>query len=246
MIVIRGHGRSGTSLLACPYQEPGFDPGGSWQPDVNAGLESLDIVGLNDEILERLGFHPLGARAELPSSMRSLLKPLLPGASRRKVHATARQRMSRQAHADHVRWSSVPTVAAELAPRLVHAASARQVVKDPRFCITLPVWLEAGADISFVVATVRHAAASAASRTAAGMSDYESEDLLRSDVVFQLGCLHDALGSYDVPSSVIRFPDWTEDPDGLAKTLPWPSPVPDGGVAHALSRIVEPDLVHQP
>jgi hypothetical protein len=246
MIVITRSGRSGTSLLARLYQELGFDPTGHWEPGVNAGLEDEEIVGLNNEILAQLGFRLLGSQADVPSPARTLLKPILPAVLRRSLRAAVQERTRRQAHPDHVRWSAAPAVVTDLGPRLVRAAEGRHLVKDPRFCITLPIWLEAGAGISFVVASVRAAVASTASRSAARMSGYENDDLLRCDVVFQLGCLHDALGFYDVPSSIVRFPDWTEDADGLAKALPWPSSVPDGAVQRVLGQLVDRQLVRHP
>ena len=46
MIVITGPGRGGTSLIASLYRELGFDQGGEWFDDTNAGSNILPSSSL--------------------------------------------------------------------------------------------------------------------------------------------------------------------------------------------------------
>jgi hypothetical protein len=55
VIIITGVGRSGTSLVARIYAELGLDPGGRWDPAINAGLEDPEIVRINRAIMLELG-----------------------------------------------------------------------------------------------------------------------------------------------------------------------------------------------
>jgi hypothetical protein len=55
VIIITGVGRSGTSLVARLYSELGVDPGGTWDPSINAGLEDPGVVRLNRAIMLELG-----------------------------------------------------------------------------------------------------------------------------------------------------------------------------------------------
>ena len=50
MIVITGPGRSGTTFLAMLYRELGFDPGGRWNPLLNAGMEARQFSEFNNEL----------------------------------------------------------------------------------------------------------------------------------------------------------------------------------------------------
>jgi hypothetical protein len=55
MIIVTGVGRTGTTLIACLYRELGFDPGGYWQPEIEAGLEEPAVVRANRAIASDLG-----------------------------------------------------------------------------------------------------------------------------------------------------------------------------------------------
>src|SRR4051794_7017681 len=128
VIVITGPGRSGTSVLARLYQELGFDPGGNWIPDKRAGLEHGDFWRLNNKLAAAAGF-------------------TMPHSRKRDSSRPAKVRM--------VKWDRVDGVVAEHAETMVRLARENAVVKDPRFQWTLPLWLRAGAQIDFVVITVR-------------------------------------------------------------------------------------------
>lgn len=243
MIVLTGPGRGGTSLLAGLYRELGFDPGGSWSDDFNGGYEDVEVVALNQQILAGLGFRVLGSRGDVPAPVRLTLKPFLPAPVRRRLREAVRRRRP-QAALDHITWSAVPAIVDSLGERLTVVAGTRDVVKDPRFCLTLPVWLTAGAAVEHVVASVRPSRESARSREASGWSGFENGDLLRTAAVLEIGCLYDALVTYGLPHTLLRFPDWAEDPERLAAELPFPQPVPAGAVAAALERLHRPELVH--
>lgn len=49
--IITGTGRSGTSFVAKCFQRLGFDLGGSWKPEVRAGLEAPESVAANQQIM---------------------------------------------------------------------------------------------------------------------------------------------------------------------------------------------------
>jgi hypothetical protein len=55
VIIITGVGRSGTSLVARLYSELGIDPGGAWDPAINAGFEDQEVVRVNRAIMLELG-----------------------------------------------------------------------------------------------------------------------------------------------------------------------------------------------
>lgn len=71
MIIITGVGRSGTSLVARLYRELGIDPGGEWNPAINAGLEDPEVVRLNRAIMIDLG---VGLALDLDLAERRLVR----------------------------------------------------------------------------------------------------------------------------------------------------------------------------
>lgn len=54
MLIITGPGRSGTSVLALFCRKLGFEPGGAWYTNIDAGLEDEQIVRMNDEMLHEI------------------------------------------------------------------------------------------------------------------------------------------------------------------------------------------------
>jgi hypothetical protein len=243
MIVLTGPGRSGTSLLASLYRELGFDPGGLWHDEVNAGFEDKRCVDLNQAVLEGLGTNPNGQRADVPPAVRSSLKHFVPKSIRQRARQQVRARTP-QRSIPPVRWSSIPEIMERLGPQLKEYAQGRAVVKDPRFCFTLQVWLASGAPIGHVVVTVRDSGASAASRVEANLSKFADEDTMRTSTVLGLGTLFDTLLSVDVPYTVLRYPAWPTNVDDVA-ALPFPEPVAPGDVRAALERVCDPALLRQ-
>ena len=75
MIVITGPGRSGTSLIAQLYRELGFDPGGDWIPEYNAGYEHHDIVQANGYIIRDLQITVLADRLASETVRRAINDP---------------------------------------------------------------------------------------------------------------------------------------------------------------------------
>lgn len=243
MIVLTGPGRSGTSLLALLYHELGFDPGGRWNDEVRAGLEDERCVELNQAVLDGMGASPNGRRGDVPPAVRSTLRRLVPQGMRQRARQRFRERTP-QRTLPPVRWSRVPDIVERLGPQLRAYAEETAVVKDPRFCFTLGVWLASGARIDHVVVTVRDSAASASSRVSADLSKFADDDLMRTSTVLGLGTLFDVLLNTDVPHRVLRFPSWPGDVDNLA-TLPFPGAesVPTERVRTAVERVFEPSLV---
>jgi hypothetical protein len=243
VIVLTGPGRSGTSLLALLYRELGFDPGGHWNADARAGLEDRRCVDLNQAVLDGMGTSPNGRRGDVPPAVRSTLRRVLPQGLRQKARQRFRDHTP-QRTLPPVRWSRVPAIVEELGPQLRAYAGDTAVVKDPRFCFTLGVWLASGARIDHVVVTVRDSAASASSRVAADLSKFADDDLMRTSTVLGLGALFDVLLNAEVPHRVLRFPTWPADVDALT-TLPFPGPVPVPAerVRAAVEQVFEPSLV---
>jgi hypothetical protein len=241
VIVLTGPGRSGTSLLALLYRELGFDPGGRWRDEVRAGLEDRRCVDLNQAVLDAMGTSPNGRRGDVPPQVRASLRHIVPKGLRQRARQHFRSRTP-QRTIPPVRWSRVPDVVDQLGSSLRAYAAQTAVVKDPRFCFTLGVWLASGAPIDHVVVTVRDSAASAASRVKADLSKFADEDTMRTSTVLGLGALFDTLLSADVPYRVLRFPAWPTNVDDLA-TLPFPRAVPPDEVRSAAARVFDPALV---
>jgi hypothetical protein len=242
VIVLTGPGRSGTSLLALLYRELGFDPGGKWRDEVNAGLEERRCLVLNWAVLDGLGTSPNGTRGDVPPRVRASLRHFLPRGVRQRLREQFRDRRPQQ-HLPPMRWSRVPDIVERVGPELRAFAREQAVVKDPQFCYTLGVWLASGAAIDHVVVTIRDSGSSSASRVAADLSKFADQDTMRTSTVLGLGALFDVLLNADVPYNVLRFPAWTEDIDQLAG-LPFPRPVTRDEIRTALDRVFEPTLVH--
>jgi hypothetical protein len=267
VIIITGPGRSGTSALALLYKELGFDPGGSWLPEVDAGLEHGDFWTLNNRLAAAVGmtmFHPpkrsrprppaaLPAPAVAPFSqramqaarrrvVRSLTTPSPPASSPRR----ASQPRPRVRLAD---WDHAPAVVDANRETMVRLAATTPVVKDPRFLWTLPLWLAAGAQIEHVVITIRSMADMIASRDAAGHTAASGDTWftqleLRNSLSYGLGVATAAVYDSGVSHSVIRFPDFVHDIDGLYDALRFPEPVSPARFRATARRVFDPSQVH--
>jgi hypothetical protein len=222
VIVITGVGRSGTSYLASVYRELGFDPGGRWQPDINAGLESDDVVAVNERLARDLGLRFFGAPP------RSAVRRWLPHRPR-SFHG--------------VDPADVEALAAEHGEEL-RALSARAVVKDPRFCWTLAVWAAAGACIEHVVISVRAMDAVVDSRVAAGHLRFGARRVVVNELIHGLGLCVAAVTDHRLPHAIVRFPDYLDDPAALHAQLPFPEPVDRDRFVAAARTISRRELVH--
>jgi hypothetical protein len=238
VIVLTGPGRTGTSVLARLYRELGFDPGGLWHPEINAGLEEREVMAANVDMATELGMAFIRARLAVPRRMAPAAR-LTPTRLRRKVYGALARRRPPQL----LQWDRFDVVVDRYRDRLVSLAADRQVVKDPRFCWTLPVWLAAGAPIEYVVITLRDLPSMVASRTDANHSTF-GDDALRNSLVYSVGMATLAVHEHRLPHTILRFPDFLEDPRELHRVLRFPSPVPPEKVAEVLQRLHRPDLVH--
>lgn len=233
MIVITGPGRSGTSFLADLYRNLGFDPGGGWQDAIRAGREQKDVVELNNELSDAL-------------NVRRLARPVgAAAAGQAAVDGGAREGAPQ---IGSERWDLVPELADRFGDRIRELSRQWTVVKDPRFCWTLRIWLAAKAEIDHVVVTLRRVEDVVRSAKAAGMARPDEENdvnLLRSATMFRIGCLLTTFSEYPVPHNVLWFPRYLDDPETLHETLPLPEPVKLSKFKRALKKTVNPDFVHE-
>lgn len=235
MIVITGVGRSGTSFVAQVYRELGFDPGGKWLASVNAGFEDDEVVSANELVAHDLGLLFLGGP-----------RPAPPGSAGGGLLASlkARGRPASPDQFDTIEPSRLQPAVDRHRDQLRRVAASHPVVKDPRFCWTMPVWLLAGASIDHVVLSTRAMDAVIASRRAAGHLRYRTEAAATNELIYALGVCFAALSEHDVPHSVVRFPHILDCPEQLAATLPFPSPVAPDRIAEAVRSVARRDLVH--
>jgi hypothetical protein len=234
VIVITGVGRSGTSFLAQVYRELGFDPGGQWLPAVNAGYEDDEVVSANELVAHDLGLLFLGGpRPTPPGSGGGLLASL-----------RARGRPAPPDQFDTIDPARLQPAVERHRDRLRAVAGAHVVVKDPRFCWTMPVWLGAGAAIDHVVLSTRAMEAVIGSRRTAGHLRYRTEAAATNELIYALGVCLAAISEHDVPYSIVRFPHVLDCPEQLAANLPFPEAVAADRIAEAVRSVARRDLVH--
>jgi hypothetical protein len=249
MLIITGPGRSGTSVIAQMYKELGFDPGGEWFEDVRAGLEDPEIVRLNEDILRALG---AGRRAR--SAPPPLVSKTARGVIRFAMSATVAQDVLAHRRGFHgmkrgvlspIHWDRVDAAVSVFGTRVRELASARSVVKDPRFSWTLGVWLLSGADIEHVLVCVRDPCSMARSRVEAGHIPSRWERAARDAFVYALGACLEAISARNVPYDMVRFPDFLDQPAALYRALRFPTPVGEDTFYECFQRVVRRDFVHQ-
>lgn len=248
MIVITGPGRSGTSVLATLYKELGFEPGGRWEPTVSAGLEAYEVRAMNLRLAEELGVsirERRGGRClqaisnavgEVRRRLPLPLRPPLAGAVDRLRYA--------RVSPDLMQWDRLPAVVERHGEELCSMAKERQVVKDPRFCLTLRAWLASGAPVECIVLTLRPLDAMADSRVRVRMYTRRARDWGKHNYCYGMGLLLTAAAEYRIPVVTLRFPDFLDDPDQLHRSLPWPEPVSRERFEEAFRATYQPGLVH--
>jgi hypothetical protein len=234
VIVITGVGRSGTSFLARLYRELGFDPGGRWLPALNAGYEDDEVVEANERVAHDLGLRFLGGPGPQPTGRWAQTI----GRMRRMGRGRSLDRF------DTIRPDSVAPTAERHGDRLREVASSHVVVKDPRFCWTLAVWLHAGAAIDHVVLSTRSMDAVIASRRAAGHLRYRTEAAAAKELTHALGLCFSAIAEHELAHTVVRFPHVLDRPEELAASLPFPHPLDAAVVIAAVRTAGRRDLVH--
>jgi hypothetical protein len=227
------------------YVELGFDPGGRWVEDINAGLEALDIVELNDAVIDGLGVSYLGAPGGRMQRVRRAGKKVVPARARdplsRVVHKTPMGSLSAPGM---IQWDRMDDVVKRLGPRLREMAAERAIAKDPRFLWTLPAWVAANAEIEHVTFCIRTLDDAISSRMEADHLRFRSRSAAKNSFAYGVGIglttAIDARLSY----AFARFPDFLQDPGTLYRALRFPGPVAESDFRVAFDRIVQPDLVH--
>lgn len=256
MIVVTGPGRSGTSLVASLYRELGFDPGGPWRPNDNAGLEDSAFVKANEDLLAALGTTvALGRRAprgrwgrrggRVDGSLSTdvsripgwLSEPLA-----RSVDWSRYKRWPLRA----LDWSKLDSVTREYGERLRTMCDAVEVVKDPRFCWTLPAWFASGAPISAVVLSLRDLDAVVDSRISAfgHLVGEHGRGWAKNDFAYGIGLAVATACEHRVRLEILRFPDFLDDPGALYGRLPLPRQVSSEDFERAFEKVRDRSLVH--
>ena len=145
------------------------------------------------------------------------------------------------------RWDLVGELADEFGPVLRDLASRFDVVKDPRFCWTLRVWLEAKAQVDHVVLSMRRLDEVQASAKLAGMAakrTTEEANQARSDLVYRVGSLITTVADYDVAHTTLWFPDYLSDPDAVYDKLVFPAEVTREKFVKTFKKTLNPRDVH--
>ena len=234
MIVITGVGRSGTSFLAQVYRELGFDPGGRWQPAINAGYEDDEVVSANELVAHDLGLLFLGGPRPMPR---------VKGVRGRLASVRAHGRPAARDQFDTIDPRRLAPAVERHQDNLRKVAATHDVVKDPRFCWTMPVWLRSAAAIDHVVLSTRSMDAVIGSRRSAGHLRYRTESAASNELTYALGVCLGAIAEHEIPHSIVRFPHVVDRPEQLA-TLPFPQPVAPERIAEAARAVARRDLVH--
>lgn len=249
MIIITGPGRSGTSVIALLYKELGFDPGGEWDPVANAGLEAPDVTRINDAIKKELGVETLlgtgaGLRYRFPNFYKfgKLVQPLLP---KRMAEIGRSILMGARKDVRLVHWEKMDKVVQKYKKLLHEISLSHEVVKDPQFCWTLMVWAAAGVEIEHVLVCVRSLDAMVRSRFSAGHLKTRSISEAKNSLVYGLGLCMTAVCSYNIPYSILRFPDFLRQPRDLYKKMVFPTPVNYEDFLQVFSRAVDLNKVHE-
>jgi hypothetical protein len=249
VVVITGPGRSGTSALAQLYRDLGFDPGGGWVKRANAGFEHPEIRAINHALIIGMGGtqmrpregdiaipekveYPLGRRLWRAFLRRIawIFDPDHPRYYRVPSYGTNRIRL--------IDWDRLDIVLDVYGDHMRETAAPLQVVKDPRFCVTLPIWLAAGVEIEYVVITARAMGEMVNSRYEADHTDFTPIEL-RNTLYYRTGvAISTAIGE-NIPHTVLRFPDFLHDLDGLYDVLRFPAPVDRETFRAAAARVFD-------
>ncbi len=248
MIVVTGPGRSGTSLVASLYRELGFDPGGEWIAETNAGFESWDVVIANSRILSDLRCSTLTNR-EADRRIRRSIAGEVDGQPLRGVR-TAVQTVARKAlgQSDQglelVPWARFDEVVEKHAASLRAIAGEHAVVKDPRFCWTIGAWAHAGAQIDHVLVCVRNMRSVVESRLRAHHIMFKDATEATNAFIYGMGVCMTSLHDYRIPYDIVQFPDFLEWPDELYRRMRFPRHVSRDEFDCALAAVRRDDLVH--
>jgi hypothetical protein len=251
MIVITGTGRSGTSLVAQLYRELGFDPGGFWIPEYNAGYEAKDVVRQNALVIRDLRLTILANRTVNEAVRRLLNDPDDPPHGKlswrlsNAIEWVALRCLGRRAEQlELVPWERFDEVVDTYRLDMIEISRRLQVAKDPFFCWTLGAWAAAGAQIDHVLVCVRHLDAVVESRMAAQQVVFKTRSEAKNSFIYGLGLCMAAIYSYRLPHALVRFPDFLDEPATLFEAMRFPTPVTFDRFLDAFSRIASAELIH--
>lgn len=252
MIVVTGPGRSGTSFLAEVYHELGFSPGGKWEEANRGGWEDPAITNCNQSLLRELGvtaYGPPGNYKELSEFLGNRLATSI----KRRLAADRRQRLRRAADRLPIRRASnlslipfqrVDDVIASAGPSLRELADAYQVTKDPLFSWTLPIWLGAGANVSHVIIATRNVDEALASHEASEHWHFRSGSDAKNSLLYSLGATVWSCLDRGVPFTLVRYPDFLDEPAELYRALVFPGDVTYEDFERAFHQVYRPSLVN--
>ena len=253
IFVITGPGRSGTSFLASLYKALGFDPGGGWRPQENAGLEDSAFVRANERLLAALGTSaglsregthgPGGGRGQRLSGFLDSSTFLR---SNERLAAVVDGRRWRHAGLDLIDWTALDDVVAEHGSALVQLCAGTDVVKDPRFCWTLPAWLASGAPVTTVLLAVRGLDAMVDSRlrVRGTVLAPHGRSWAKNNFAYGIGLTVATAADYRVPLQTFRYPDFLADPQDLYERLPFPEERTWEEFSAAFETLNDSSLVH--
>jgi hypothetical protein len=244
VIIVTGPGRAGTSFLAMLYRELGFNPGGKWNPDVNAGLEAKRFADLNMEVASALG--TVAAPGVGPRTLRRVSRSVkrLPDAAKAPINSALTLVRYRKNTIDPMDWSRLDAVVERYGERMRSLAAETQVVKDPRFCWTLQAWLASGAAVDSLVLALRPLDAMAQSRIKAGWIPEEARTWATNNFAYGIGLALSAVSEYRVPLEILRFPDFLSEAEQLYEHLPLPEERSWDEFKAAFDRLRDDSLVH--
>lgn len=250
VIIITGPGRSGTSFLATLVNELGFDVGGDWYERLAAGGEAPGPVRANESLIRELGVLDLwraqgigdrtAVQRRFARAGKILPKPL-GEAGRAAFHRL--RKLKPDGFSSGIRWDSVQEIADRQGGRLREIASQHAIVKDPRFCWTLPVWLAAGVIPEHVLVSVRDVAAMVASRERAERTFLYSNGA-RNAIVYSLGLCLATLYDAGIEHSVVRFPDFLSNAPALHAAMRFPKEVGREEFVTAFDSVRRDEAVH--
>ncbi|OCC14670.1 hypothetical protein DBT_1985 [Dissulfuribacter thermophilus] len=253
MIIITGPGRSGTSVGARLYKELGFEIGGHWKTSVNAGLEARDIVNINQSIIQDLGIENLLLRNlwyQLPPTVSHLglsMKKIIPALFRhvsKSILAKTLALSNSKRQARPLKWENFFKAVRKYKPVLENISQKHEVVKDPLFCWTLPVWAEAGVEIEHVLVCIRHTDSMVKSRFNAGHLLTKSFGDAKNSMIYGLGLCIATLYDYNISYSIVRYPDFLKDPEFLFASMKFPKPITWPKFLEVFNSVVDLSKVH--
>ncbi len=237
MIIISGTGRSGTSFLGKLYVELGFSVAGAdvWRPDGYAGVESPEVNELLAEIMQDLVV-PLNSnkifRLMFSFGKRVVGKKIANKSTRRALRFSPLRNQILLHNME-----KFDEIVQKFSPRINELASRYEVIKAPGFCRTLGVWAAAGAQVDFVVITIREINKVIASQNRIGALRYTDSNMAYNHYASQLGYLLAAVADHNLKSELVHFPDFLEAPKTLYDQLVFPAPVSENNFLLAFKKV---------